>query len=267
MEAHFNDNAAYFDNNNTFPMYSFTGYFIEKRTVLVDKEGKFRMFIEGDFDKGYGYSNIRFKGENLSKIECISLDIGGQSVDRIYPSLKQQYQFENFKHTALPSHKYHDMWAKVQLKYKSKSKKHINLEMEYDVVKITNPIPFEDIGKKVIYLEYPTYKKINLPKNNLTKHKIELNFAVNKIEIYTKLKIKNLNLKLDTFDVPIPPFSTTRKNVYKYKYEFIFENPLYLSRCNEQFIEFDKPTDMIVISHYLTYLKTNLEMAGLHYSA
>jgi len=263
----------YFQNSK----YIFEGEFISMETFKftsnkdLNKPTKIKINDYYSHIMDYGYSNIQLVDKYCYMIEKINIELGGQPINRIYPSKTGATHILEFAdtNTILPSLYFHELSIVIYFKYEGV------VELTVDKMKITNPIKNKSAEVMLKQTQCWDTQEIEITNNETNNeiNKINLNFnhPVKKITIIAEDDVEyNITLIFD-----LPKIESSENADYEYKavsYEkkcvYEFEETINFSRINKVYllVETSKPTKIHIFADTLHILRIMNGMAGLSFS-
>ena len=195
-----------------------------KKKNIVDVE----LFAEGRGD--IGFTGLQFYGD-ATTVESISLEIGGQRFDKIYPSITGQFDRIQLFDTVVPNPIYHKIWARIVF-----LKEDVPLEVSYDRVVLKGTLKnYEAFYSSNQYVGAESVKKgkgtIGLPYNH----------PVESIRILSKDRLTNVVLTFDKHHRLHCPFKGIQNGMYLY--EMSFNSLINFSRIENARLEFEAKED------------------------
>jgi hypothetical protein len=200
----------------------------------IDKPLKKKNIVTVEFlqkgEENLGFTGLRFAGDP-SAVESISLEIGGQRFDKIYPSITGQFDRIQLFDTVVPNPIYHKIWARIVF-----LKEDVPLEVSYDRVVLKGTLKnYEAIYSSNQYVGAESVKKgkgtISLPYNH----------PVESIRILSKDRLTNVVLTFDKHHRLHCPFKGIQNGMYLY--EISFNCLINFSRIENARLEFEAKED------------------------
>jgi hypothetical protein len=259
----------YFQNNK----YIFDGEFISMETFKftsnkdLNKPTKIKINDYYSHMMDYGYSNIQLSDKYCSMIEKINIELGGQQINRIYPSKTGATRILEFTdtNTILPALCYHELSIVIYFKYDG------TVELTVDKIKITNPLKNNSTEVMLKQTQCWNTQEIEITNNEINKINLNFNHPVKKITIIAEDDVEYNTILI--FD--LPKIESSENADYEYKavsYEkkcvYEFEETINFSRINEVYllVETSKPTKIHIFADTLHILRIMNGMAGLAFS-
>lgn len=207
-----------------------------------------------DLSGNLGFTGLRFQGDPM-KIKSITFSIGGQRMDKIYPSITGQFDSIDIFNILILRSEFHDVALEVEFIGESQ------LSVEWDLVRlIEKPRSAEII---CVSTSYTGEEHLGEGQN-----KVQLNFnhPVKELRIYADEPLESIILCLDkkyNFHVPYSCIQNA-----KYVYKYVFQTPVNFSRIDYADLKVKSSTKntLHVFAKSINIVRFNSGMAGLAFS-
>lgn len=222
-----------------------------------------RVEIDNENDpQDYGYTGLRITG-NPSAIESICLEIGGQQMDKIYPSITGTFDSIYIFNAVIPRPIYHKIC--LQIKFVNQD---TELSVEWDVVQISRVESPPDEIKKSYDLVTKSTQYIGREEIRKGDSKVGLSFnhPLENLKIFTKEPVENMILSLNSTYQMYIPYKGKQNDKYVYEYHFI--SPVNFSRIDHPSLLLSSATDntVDVFATSWNVVRFMMGMAGLAFS-
>ncbi len=211
------------------PMASNT-YFEQRRRGCVSMKHK-------DDGPELAYTGLRFQGDP-SVVNCIELEVGGQRLDKIYPSITGQFESFNLFEVVFPNPTYHSVEIYISFL------KEAELKVEWDVVKITEEEFKENKYIHELLHSQTQYTGAEEIKEGESEIRLNYNHPVESITIYTENPVESMVLAIHSNCRYHIPYVGVQNNKHVYKY--VFQAPVNFSRMDRPSLRIKSATDNVV---------------------
>ncbi len=215
-----------------------------------------RIVLNKEIPQGnIGFTGLRFLGD-ATKIRRIILFIGGQQIDRQFPSMSGQFDSMNIFDQVIPNTSYHTIVLEVDFLEDTE------LIVEWDIVRIKDRLQDHEILCSLILHD----EKSSIQAGE---SRVDLNLLYNPVEeitIYAEEQLDSIVLSVDRkFNFHVP-YKGIQNNKYVYKY--VFQTPVNFSRINNADLKVKSSTKntLHVFAKSKNFLKFSHGMAGLAFS-
>ena len=180
-----------------------------------------------------GYTGLRFYGDP-SAVESIELEIGGERIDKLYPSDTGHFDSFSLFELVIPNPIHHSVQLFTTFLKESE------LRVEWDVVKFLEEFETEDKTFDMFHCQTQYCGAEHIKEGE---SKIRLNFChpIEYITIYAERPVVSMSLSLDTLYQFHIPCVGVQNNKYVYKY--VFQTPVNFSKIEKAIIKVKSTTE------------------------
>ncbi len=231
---------------------SYTEYREECKRRSVDISKK-------DIDSAnVGYTGLRFYGDP-SAVESIELEIGGQRIDKLYPSISGQFDSFSLFELVIPNPILHHVQLFASFLKKSE------LRVEWDVVKFLEDFETEVQTFDMLHGQTQYCGAEDL-KEGESEIRLNYNHPIDTITVYADKPVERMILSLDALYQFHISYVGVQNNKYVYKY--VFQTPVNFSRIDKAVLKIKSATEntLYPFARSKNIMRFMKGMAGLAFS-